>query len=100
MSGAYTTVAQGYKAIGVNPANLASGKALSINILSLNAYAYNDFMSVKLYNDVSGADFENNGANYFSKEDLISYIDGDEIDIETGLTVPIVNLSFMKMKQF
>ena len=69
MSGAYTTVAQGYNAIGVNPANLASSKALSINILSLNAYAYNDFMSVKLYNDVSGADFENNGANYFSKED-------------------------------
>ena len=94
MSGAYTTVAQGYNAIGVNPANLALDKALSINLLSLNTYAYNDFLSVKIYNDVSGADFENNGPNYFSKEDLLSYIDGDEIDIVTGLTLPLINLSF------
>ena len=32
MSGAYTTVASGYQSIGVNPANLASNKSLSIKL--------------------------------------------------------------------
>ncbi len=73
-SSAYTTVAKGYQAIGVNPANLSTSQSLSLNLISVNAYAYNNFMSVTLYNDVSGADFENNGPDYLAKDDLLSYI--------------------------
>ena len=50
MSGAYTTVASGYQSIGVNPANLVANKSLSINTVSGNAFAVNDFLSLDLYN--------------------------------------------------
>ena len=78
MSGAYTTVASGYQSIGVNPANLALNKSLSMNLLSANVFLINDFMSMKIYNDINGADFENTAsASYYSKSDLLDEIKGD-----------------------
>ena len=49
MSGAYTSVASGYQAIGVNPANLVSNQSLSLNLFSANTFMVNDFLSVDLY---------------------------------------------------
>ena len=85
MSGAYTTVASGYQSIGINPANLALNKSLSMNLLSANIFLINDFMSVKLYNDINGADFDNTAsASYYSKSDLLEQIQGSNIEIQIG----------------
>ena len=95
MSGAYTTVATGYQSIGVNPANLASNKSLSINIISGNVFLLNDFMSMDLYNNLNGADFDNTAsASYYAKSDILDQIRGSEIEIEGGMVIPFPVLNF------
>ena len=95
MSGAYTTVASGYQSIGINPANLALNKSLSMNFLSANIFLINDFMSVKLYNDINGADFDNTAsASYYSKSDLLEQIQGPNIEIQSGLVFPLPIFNF------
>ena len=72
MSGAYTSVASGYQAMGVNPANLVSNQSLSLNLFSANTFMVNDFLSVDLYNQLNGADFDNTSStSYYSKNDIL-----------------------------
>ena len=95
MSGAYTTVASGYQSIGINPANLVSNKSLSINTFSANAFVVNDFMSMDLYNNLNGADFDNTAsASYYAKSDILDQIKGSEIQIEGGGVIPLPILNF------
>ena len=42
VSGASTTIASGYNSIGVNPANLATNKSLSMNLFSIDGFIVND----------------------------------------------------------
>ena len=56
MSGAYTSVASGYQAIGVNPANLVLNQSLSLNLLDekielikLNILLINPTLSIPQY---------------------------------------------------
>ena len=82
MSGAYTSIASGYQAIGVNPANLVSNQSLSLNLFSANTFMVNDFLSVDLYNQLNGADFDNtSSSSYYSKNDILGQIKGSNIDI-------------------
>jgi len=95
MSGAYTTVASGYHSMGVNPANLATNKSLSINLFSGNLFLVNDFMSMDLYNNLNGADFDNTAsASYYAKSSILDQIKGSEIEIEGGAIIPIPILNF------
>ena len=95
MSGAYTTVASGYQSMGVNPANLVTNKSLSINNVSINAFAVNDFMSLDLYNKLNGADLDNTAsASYYAKSDILDQIKGSEIQIEAGAVLPLPILNF------
>ena len=95
MSGAYTTVASGYQTIGVNPANLALNKSLSMNLFSANAFMINDFISMKIYNDINGADFENTvSASYYSKSDLLDEIKGNNIELQAGAVIPLPVFNF------
>ena len=95
LSGAYTTVATGYQSIGINPANLATNNALSMNLISINVFMVNDFMSVELYNDMNGADFEDpTSSSYYPKDDILSQVNGNEIVMEAGWVAPIPVLNF------
>ena len=95
LSGAYTSVATGYHSIGINPASLSTNKALSINIFSANIFLVNDFMSVELYNEMNGADFEDpTAASYYPKDAILSQVDGNQITIESGWTSPLPALNF------
>ena len=95
LSGAYTTIADGYHSIGINPANLSTNKSLSMNLFSINGFMVNDFMSMKLYNDINGADFDDTGsAAYYPKSDLLEQIKGSAINIEMGMIVPLPILNF------
>ena len=95
MSGAYTSIASGYQAIGVNPANLVSNQSLSLNLFSVNTFMVNDFLSVDLYNQLNGGDFSNiSSASYFSKNDILGQIKGSNIDIANGLVFPFTIFNF------
>ena len=95
LSGAYTTVANGYQSIGVNPANLGSNNALSMNLISINAFLLNDFMSVELYNDINGANLEDpTSASYYPKEDILDQVNENQIVMEGGWAAPIPALNF------
>ncbi len=95
MSGAYTSVASGYQAIGVNPANLVSNQSLSLNLFSANTFMVNDFLSVDLYNQLNGADFDNtSSSSYYSKNDILGQIKGSNIDIEAGAVAPFPIFNF------
>ena len=95
LSGAYTSVAKGYQSIGVNPANLASNNALSMNLFSANIFLFNDFMSFELYNDINGANLEDpSSASYYPKEDILDQVNENQIIIEGGFVAPIPALNF------
>ena len=97
VSGAYTTMARGYHCIGINPANLAANDELSLNLLSANAFLVNDFLSVELYNDINGANFDDpTESNFYSKDDILAQIKGKDITIEGGWTLPVPSLNFAK----
>ena len=88
LSGAYTTVASGYQCIGINPANLGSNNALSMNLISFNAFLVNDFMSVELYNDINGANLEDPAdASYYPKEDILDQVNEIQIVIFTKMNI-------------
>ena len=51
LNGSYTTIAQGYQCIGVNPANLATYNYSSVNLLNLNLGLSNNAFSLTNYNN-------------------------------------------------
>ncbi|MBL7110131.1 MAG: hypothetical protein ISS11_07835, partial [Candidatus Marinimicrobia bacterium] len=58
MGGAYVTLSEGYQCVGFNPANLAYGKQFSLNLLSGTTGFVNNFLSLKTYNEINGANLE------------------------------------------
>ena len=81
--------------MGVNPANLVSNQSLSLNLFSANTFMVNDFLSVDLYNQLNGADFDNtSSASYYSKNDILDQIKGSNIDIEAGIVLPLPIFNF------
>jgi hypothetical protein len=95
LNGAYTTVARGYKCVGVNPANLSYSNAFSINLFTFNMGLGNNSLSLDVVNNINGADLENtNSEVYFPKKDLGYIFDDDGIIITTDITLPLPLLSF------
>ena len=95
LNGAYTTVARGYKCVGVNPANLSYSNILSMNLLTFNMGLGNNSLSLDVVNNINGADLENtNSEVYFPKKDLGYIFDDDGIIITTDITLPLPLLSF------
>lgn len=62
MGGAYTTLADGIYAVGVNPANLAfqHGKPFMLQLGTLNFGFVNNYLSLENYTGLSGANLEAN----------------------------------------
>ena len=62
LAGAYNTKASGYKSVGINPANLAFSKGISMNFMQLNFNYNNNFVTRERLNNLKGADLENETA--------------------------------------
>ena len=96
MGGAYSTVANGYSSIGINPANLAFNKSLQFGIplFSNNLSFVNNVFSIETYNQVSGADLENiNSDNYYEKNDIFRLTNQEGLRFNLYNQTPIVNIS-------
>ena len=55
LNGSYTNLARGYRAVGINPANLSIHDGEYWNILDFSSSIGNNFFSIKNYNTLSGA---------------------------------------------
>lgn len=101
---AYTVSSRGISAIGYNPANLGLTEDLtfSADILDFKVSAFNNFMSLALFNqyftgDRNGDpfDLETNkpGTDLTHKQFLLSEIPEDGFAVGLGVSVPLINVS-------
>ena len=95
-SGAYNTVAEGYRCVGINPANLIYNDNLMISLFNTNINMNNNFLTINRLNNINGSDLENPSAsNYFSKDKILNYLNGENIHytFNSSFPLPMVNVS-------
>ena len=69
LNGTYTTLASGFRTVGINPANLAVYQNNSWNLFDFSFGLSNNFFSIENYNTLSGSHLEDTThANYYPKE--------------------------------
>ena len=96
MGGAYSTISQDYRCVGINPANLAFNNSFSMNLISINTGFSNNMLSIETYNQLSGADLENITAEkYFEKSDIFSLTkkQGIRFNMDSHIPMPFMNVS-------
>jgi len=96
MGGAYSTVAKGYSAVGINPANLAFNKSLQygIPLLSNNISFVNNMFSIETYNQLSGANLEDiNSQDYYEKKDIFRLTKKEGLRLNLYNQTPLINIS-------
>ena len=99
LSGAYSTLASGYNAVGINPANLAFSKGVSVNLMNMNLNLTNNFLTRSRMQNINGADLDNpNSENYYPKDDILGYLDGEQIKFVSISKILIPGINFSKNK--
>ena len=96
LAGAYNTIAEGYRCIGINPANLTHSEHLTLNLLNSNFNISNNFITLNRLNNINGANLEDpNSNNYFSKDKILSYLKSENIkyNMVSTFPFPLVNIS-------
>ena len=96
MGGAYSTVANGYRTVGFNPANLAFNKSYEINVIGINSSFLNNVFSIETFNKFNGANLEDiNAEKYFNKNDLFKLTKKEGINIKMNgqFALPGLNIS-------
>jgi len=96
LNGSYTTLAQGYQSIGVNPANLAAYNYKSFNLLNLSLGLSNNALSITNYNAINGAHLEDTlSFTYYPKSQFYDMFGGEGIRLTQPLkfSLPILNFS-------
>lgn len=97
---AYTVTSRGVSAVGFNPANLGFTDEVrfSANIFDLNISAFNNFVSMALFNkyfsgDINGDPFplesQMPGRDMTHKEYLLSLLPNDGFAVGLGVSVPL-----------
>ena len=96
MGGAYSTVANGYRTVGFNPANLAFNKSYEVNVIGINSSFLNNVFSIETFNKFNGANLEDiNAEKYFDKNDLFKLTKKEGINIKMNgqFALPGLNIS-------
>ena len=97
LGGAYCTLSSGYRAVGVNPANINNGTNSTVNIFSSKALIVNNFFNLTRYNQLNGAHFDNPlTANYYPKENILNILDGEGLSFSLNSINSIPGLNFSK----
>jgi len=93
LSGSYNTSAKGYNCVGINPANLAFEDDSYIGLFGMNLNLSNNLFNQHRLNDISGTYLDDS-----KKDQIISYLDGGPIRINSFFNMPVLmNFSFNKM---
>ena len=86
LGGAYTTLANGYRAIGVNPANINTGTNWTANAFSSSTSFSNNFLTIDRYNQINGAHFDNPlASSYYPKANIKNILNGEGIKLNLSL---------------
>ena len=97
LGGAYCTLSNGYRAVGVTPANINNGTNSTINIFSSKSLIMNNFFNLTRYNQLNGAHFDNPlTANYYPKENISNILDGEGLSFSLNSINSIPGLNFSK----
>lgn len=94
LGGAYTTLADGVYAVGVNPANLAyqHGKPFMWQMGTLNVGLVNNFFSLENWTALSGANLQRNRQE--KKQEIFNQIRGGlRLTTDAHLALPALNYS-------
>lgn len=92
LAGAYTTVADGIYAVGVNPANLAyqHDKPFMWQMGTLNFGFVNNYFSLENWTGLSGVDLERNRQE--KKQEIFNYVrDGLRFTADSHVGIPALN---------
>jgi hypothetical protein len=96
LGGSMVTLSRGVSAVGINPANLAYSSP-SINLINYNFLFYNNLLSLKVYNDLNGADLENPNSP-LTKIDFLNLLNGENFGFYNELNSNIPGVSFSNSK--
>ena len=97
LNGSYTNLASGYRAVGVNPANLAIYNINTFNVFDFSFGLGNNFFSIKNFNTLSGAHLSDSlDVNYYPKEQLLDKFGVRGLRIKQSLILPLPGLSMSK----
>ena len=97
LGGAYCTLSSGYRAVGVNPANINNGTNSTINIFSSKSLLLNNFFNLTRYNQLNGAHFDNPlTANYYPKQNILNILNGEGLSFSFNSINSIPGLNFSK----
>ena len=95
LSGTYTTLAQGYRCVGINPANLGAYKRPSLNLMNFSIGLSNNFFSLANYNTITGVHLEDSLAyNYFPKSQFYDLFGGNGLRIMQTIELPFPLINF------
>ena len=85
LGGAYTTLSSGYRAVGVNPANINNGTNWTVNVFSSTSVLSNNFLNIDRYNEINGAHFDNPlASSYYPKEKIQNILQGEGIQLNVS----------------
>ena len=96
LNGSYITLAEGFRSVGINPANLAVYPKTSWNVIDFSLGFKNNFFSIQNYNVLSGAHLDDNThENYYSKEKILDQFKGNGLSIAPNFHIrfPMFNMS-------
>ena len=97
LGGAYTTLSNGYRAVGINPANINTGTNWTVNVFSSTSALSNNFLTIDRYNQINGAHFDNPLApSYYPKEKIQNILNGEGIQLKFNSMTLIPGLNFSK----
>ena len=100
LNGSYTTLASGFRAVGINPANLVVYPNKSWNIFDFSFGLNNNYFSIENYNALSGSHLDDSThENYYPKENILDEFGGRGIRIWQSLNFPLpaLNMSTHRM---
>ena len=97
LGGAYCTLSSGYRAVGVNPANINYNTNWTVNVFSSKSNILNNFFNLNRYNQLNGAHYDNPlAANYYPKENISRILDGEGLEFSVNSIISIPSLNFSK----
>ena len=100
LNGAYTTLASGFRTVGINPANLVVYPTKSWNIIDFSMGLSNNFFSIENYNALSGSHLDDTKhVNYYPEEKKLDELGGNGLRLRQSLSIPLpgLNMSTQRM---
>ena len=94
LNGSYTTLASGFRSVGINPANLVVYPNKSWNIFNFSFGLNNNYFSIENYNALSGSHLDDSThENYNPKEKLLDEFEGRGIRMRQSFNFPLPDLN-------